>query len=500
MTLHHKLTQPAAACEAADRRQFLRRLGALSSLVTVAACGGGGDATAVSPASGAEPPAAPPPAPAPPAPTPTPTPPPPPSPAPPAPTRTPPSPLPPATPPTVASALQAYVPQPGGTANVSLNNLSSLNPCPTNNCWFSQASKLSASWRNWNGAAWAPGFSPYGALAFWGGGHGGGEDVGLYVFDFTTGLWSRVGPQNPPTSAYTSQLDPDFYDYLHDGSYIVPGLHTYNYPSYVPPNVSGSGPKGSWLLPQLVGNAGSGAKPHAVDLASGQWSRFSTGGGLTGQSPYAGSIEDTRRGRVWWAAMDLTSLNMLDFAEAHPRTIHRVPMQPSGSAFAFGGYYARHVYVAETDMVVGFFCFYLQNRVRGEVYDMTSGTPVQMGAGNWPEMNLTYGAGFGIDWCPLTRAFYLYEGRGTTRVIKLTPSSLEFQSCTWTWSEETFSDPAWEPNPNSESRGGAQPFSKWRYIPWLKCFAWSDGPNFTARCADGVVRDGVMQLWRPLGT
>lgn len=490
-----------------ERRFFLARLTAIAGAASLGACGGGDGANAEpTVATGEGTPVAPPPPPAP-APVPAPTPPAPPAPAapppvpapPPAPNRVPPSPLPPAIAPTIPSALQAYIPAPGGTSNVNLNALSPLNPCPTNNCWFSEASKQQAPWRNWSGAAWAPGFSAHGALVFWGGGHGGGQDVGLTVFDFTTGRWSRVGPVNPPAD-YNAQLDPSFYDYLYQGSYIVPALHTYNYPSYVPPNVSGSGPKGSWLLPQLVGNVGSGALAHAVDLDSGQWSRFSRDPGLSGQSPYAGSIEDTRRGRVWWASMELSSINMLDFNEPQPRSVQLQPFLPAGSIFAFGGYYARHVYVPESDMAVGFWCLYGQTRVLGEVIDMTSGRLVRLSAGNWPQMDVG-AAGFGVDWCSAMQAFYIYEGYGSTRVLKLKPSSLEFHQCTWTWTEEPFNSPAWEPNPGGiESRGGAQPMSKWRYIPWLRSFAWSDGPNFSATCADGVQRDGVMQLWRPLGS
>jgi hypothetical protein len=408
--------------------------------------------------------------------------------------------LPPAVPPTVPSALQAYIPRPGGTANVSLNDLTAFNSCPTNNCWYSGASKLSAGWRNWTGAAWAPGFSPYGALAFWGGGHGGGEDVSLYVFDFTTGLWSRVGPSNPATADYTQQLDPVWYDYLHEGSYIVPALHTYNYPSYVPPNLSGSGPKGSWLLPQLVGAAGSGAKPHAVDLATGRWTRFSSNPGNWGQTPYAGSIEDTRRNRVWWFSTDSADINLLDLNEPHPRRVHVMPAAPAGTLLAFGGYYARHVYVPETDMAVGFWCYYGQSQLRGQIMDMTSGRPVELSGPTWPTRNMALGAGFGVDWCPDTRSFYFYEGRGTTRVLKLTPSTLEFHQATWEWSEETFSSPAWETFGTNPEPQGAHPFTRWRYIRWLKCFAWSDGPAFSAPGPDGVRRAGMMQLWRPLGT
>ena len=396
------------------------------------------------------------------------------------------------------SALAAYIPEPGKTANVNLNSLTPLNPCPTNNCWYTGSSNLQASWRNWTGAAWAPGFSPYGALVFWGGGHGGGSDVGLYVFDFTTGLWSRVGPANPAQDyLHLVEANVDFYDHLHEGSYIVPGLHTYNYPAYVPPDLPGSGPRGQWLLPQLVGGANSGAKPHAVDLATGVWTRFSTGPGVGGQSPYTGSIEDTRRQRVWWATIGDAWMNMLDLTEPHPRNIHVRRLLPTGSQYGHGGYYARPVYVAETDMVVSLWCFYLQTRVRGEVYDLSRGELVHMGALTLPPLDIPTGAGFGLDWCPHTRAFYLYPGWGSEQVFKLTPSSLEFHECTWEWSEERFAGAVFQA---SGTGSGAQPFSRWRYVPWLRCFAWTDGPGVSGMVADGQQRDGIVQLWRPLGT
>jgi hypothetical protein len=403
--------------------------------------------------------------------------------------------------PAIPSAIQAYVPQPGQSANVNLNDLAAINPCPANNCWYSRSSKQQAPWRNWNGAAWAHGFSPYGALAFWGGGHGGGDDVGLTVFDFSTGLWSRIGPDNP-AAQYSgadgeSGLDPVFYDYLHEGSYIVPALHTYNYPAYVPPNLPGSGPKGSWLMPQLVGGTKSGAIPHAVNLETGEWTRFSNGRGISGQSPYAGSIEDTRRNRVYWAAISGATLNMLNLNEVHPRSIQQVPILPRGTIFVHGGYYARHVYVPESDMAVGFWCRYQETLLRSEVLDLSPGTPVSRGAPALPEMNTLLGPGFGVDWCTHTQAFYFYEGRGSTRVLKLKPSSLEFHECSWAWTEEVFADPVFDV---PSSGGGSQPFSRWRYVPWLRCFAWSDGPNCKGTVADGVARYGIMQLWRPQGT
>lgn len=411
--------------------------------------------------------------------------------------------MPPATPPATLSALAPYIPAPGQSANISFNDLSAINPCPANNCWYSGSSKQAAGWRNWTGAAFASGYSPHGAMIFWGGGHGGGNDSSLYLFDFTTGKWSRLGPNNPG-SDYTgsdgqSGLDASFYDYLYEGSRLVPALHSYNYPAYAPPGVSGSGAKGSWVIPQLVGGSNSGAKPHAVDLATGIWSRFSTGAGSSAQQPYAGSIEDTRRNKLWWASMEQSTINMLDWNQSHPRTVQTLPVLPKGSVHAFGGYYARHVYVPESDMAVGFWCQYGKTGILGEVLDFSSGRPVIMAGARWPAMEAV-GAGFGVDWCSATQAFYIYEGFGAKRVLKLKPSSLEFHECSWTWSEESFANAAWEPTGQGDGRGGAQALSRWRYIPWLKCFAWSDGPGFKALCVDGMNHDGVMQLWRPLGS
>ena len=331
-------------------------------------------------------------------------------------------------------------------------------------------------------------------MIYWGGGHGGGSDVSLYLFDFSTGLWSRVGPPNPAAD-YSASIDPVWDDYLVDGNYIVPGLHSYNYPSYVPPKASGTGAKGSWLLPQHISGNG-GAIPHAVDLSTGKWTRFARAPGVSGQSPYAGAFEDTRRGRLWWAAMELPTLNMLDWAESHPRAIHRVRVLPEGAVYAFGGYYARHVYVPEADMAIGFWCQYGQTRVRGQVLNLASGNPVHVGGDPWPEKHMR-GAGFGADWCSATQTFYFYEGFGSNKVITLKPSGLDFAKCSWQWGEEAFNGAAWAGSPGG---GGEVPMSRWRYIPALKCFAWSDGPNFSALCADGQTRDGIMQLWRPLGT
>lgn len=392
-----------------------------------------------------------------------------------------------------------WVPAPGAVAAVNLNTLFEVDPCPAGTCWYSQAGKLSAPWRNWSGAAWCPQYSRYGAMVFWGGGHGGGEDHGVYVFDFTTGLWSRVGAM-PPAADYTASLDATWIDYLHGSDRIVPALHTYNYPAYVRPGLPGVGAKGAWLLPALVHSSVAHA-PHIVDLETGAMSRYTTNAyPMRGGSPYAGSIEDTSRDVVWVGTVGDSYLTKIDLTQAS-RT--QTDVLVAGGSYAFGGYYARHVYVPEADMAVGFWCRYGETALRGEVIDLATGSPV------WTtyldaalsSFDMT-GAGFGIDWCPDKQAYYAYEGSGAARVVKITPSSLDFATCTWSITTETVTGLV---NQGAGGYGGgtgagSQPMSKWRYNALLGCFVWCDGPVPSGHVArDGGTRSGLVQLWRPAG-
>lgn len=402
--------------------------------------------------------------------------------------------------------LPAYVPV-AGSANansINLNTLSSVDDCPSGTCWWSGSSRQRSAWRNWTGAShnWANG--DRGSISHWGGGHGGGDNHALWDFDLNSRLWRRIGPSNPPTD-YIAAVDApgnDWNDYLWEGSYIVPSLHTYNYPAYVPPGYPGAGTKGQWILPHLVGGPNSGGKPHAVDLSTGVWTRATSNFAVTDNGEtYSGSIYDSKRGRLYWAAIGAFRFNRIDFNDPAPRAVSQVTITGGGGNFAFGGYYARHVYVPEADMALGLYTYYAQTNIRGEVFNFASGNPVSMGVitSSLPVLNFVHGAGFGFDWCPITRAFYLYEGRGTATVYKLTPSTLNFATCTWTLTTESFSNPAWD-SVTGNTALGPQPMSRWRYIPWARAFGWSDGPDASGVCVDGQTRTGIMQLWRPAGT
>jgi hypothetical protein len=406
-----------------------------------------------------------------------------------------------------ASALPDWVPAPGRIANINLNNLSDINPCPSTNCWF-RGYGLMAPWRNWSGAVFAPQYSENGAIIFNGGGHGGGRDWGLYVFDFSTRLWARTGPAMPLASpwgtlASPGAFDPDWYDTEVNGSRVVDGLHTYNMPAYIPPDKPGAGSRGSWFLPFAFSpvdpNGNPKSAPHAVDLVTGLWTRATTTTAPLGGSygPYSGSIEDTNRGVVIWSGYDSWSYSWVDLNQAPPRTLNRVELPWQ---FYWPLWYGRFIFVPEANQTVGFG----RDSTSGNIVAKLMSFPVLGQAPVVTNISLPAsaiaGPGYGIDWNPHTRRFYLYSGGGSGTVVVLTPDSLDFATCTWTWSEETFTGatPAW--TTTLTGGGGEVTLGRWRYVPPLRSFSWSDGIGVTAPCVDGITRNGVMQLWRPLGT
>jgi hypothetical protein len=115
----------------------------------------------------------------------------------------------------------------------------------------------------------------------------------------------------------------------------------------------------------------------------------------------------------------------------------------------------------------------------------------------------------GAAWAPASAVggvgkFYIYEGCGDTFCTTLTPSSLNFATCTWTWAKEDFSGvtPA-NKNPLPQVYGNAgteAPYGKFQWVASLECFVWTDGPTTSGVCSDGVTRSGLIQLWRPPGT
>lgn len=386
----------------------------------------------------------------------------------------------------VVGGRSHWVPDPGQLKSVHLNSLSSLNPCPTATCWYSESHKQNGPWANWNGAVFAPEYSQYGAMVFWGGGHGGYSGTEYYIFDLSTRQWSRIGEQIP--EGFTVS---DWYDYQVNGSYVVPALHTYCHPIYISPS-QGGGVKGSWLMGYNVGGPGSNIQPHAVDLATGVSTRFTSNKQeiYLANGPYGGAFVDTNRNVAWLLPGHNSDQNAKINLASTPKTVELV------SSFWNPGYYFNPVFVQAKDVMIAAWLDGSTIMING--YSLATGTPVAFTVtqGSTRTKN-TATNGLGFDYCQHTGKFYAYEGYGDTTIHVLTPPD-NWTSGTWTWATETMGGEAPIDLLEVGGSSGQQPFSKWKYNPSLKCFMWSQG-TVSRQCTDGVARDGAFQLYKPVG-
>lgn len=389
------------------------------------------------------------------------------------------------------SYFPSWVPAAGRLKSIHLNALSSINPCPSNTCWYSGSSKQNGPWVNWNGGVFAPDFSAYGAMVYWGGGHGGYDGTEYNIFDLTTRQWSRVGEQMPEGVTVS-----DWYDYQVNGSYVVPSLHTYCHPVYISPS-QGGGSKGSWMSGYNVGGTGSNVQPHAVDLSTGISTRFTSNKQdiYLAAGPYGGAFVDTNRNVVWLMPGQDSNQNAKINLNNEIKTVELV------SSFWNPGYYFNPVFVPEKDMVIAIWCGYGETNIQLAGFDLSSGTPVRFSIAQGSARTAAHGTGLGMDWCPHTGKFYAYEGFGDYSLHVLTPPS-DWKTGTWTWSSENMAgeQPANAGEYSSMSAwSGQQVFNKFRYNKKLRSFMWSQG-TVSRLCTDGVTRDGAFQLYRPLGT
>jgi hypothetical protein len=406
----------------------------------------------------------------------------------------------------------------------------------------------------YSGSIWAPGYSGNGAIIVKGGGHGYNIGQHCYPFNFSTLQWEQVGaPTNFPgslewagwtdyaaSSGWSAAVDrrtnsPPWYDYNHNGSFIKFDEHSYLQTAYIAPK-EGGGTKGSLLLPQTTFHQG----PETSDPRNGislYWSphTFALTDGLMKRSaaepygPWAGysstiAVKDSRRSRLWYLinAGSISYYHDLLAGPPYTRVTHQIQKRSGGNMVWCVVKNSSWIYVPEADSMVG---FYPQNSNEAppaivnatlgvQILKMNEfGVPVDqerdaaVGTTRMPRGGIMVG----VAWVPASVTggvgrFYIYEGYGDDFCYTLTPSSLDFGTCTWTWGRERFANahPGADPVYRKEfSTADAQiyaPMGKFVYVPALRSLAWHDGPSTSAPSYDGVTRSGVVQLWRPPGT
>lgn len=187
--------------------------------------------------------------------------------------------------------LPAWVPALNTVAAVSNSRMSDVNPCPLGGCSY-QPQGMHAVTDAWNSGGYSPDYGTLGAYFACGGGDSDGWDNSIYVYPLdganppnnVTPTWIRIaGPSLNAGNFGTA--DPNFGEWS-DGT---PGMpHTYDAVGYLPPSLGG-GTKGSVILPikAFWYTQHTNGVAHKCDLATGAWSRASTGNSSCEDSTWA---------------------------------------------------------------------------------------------------------------------------------------------------------------------------------------------------------------------
>lgn len=413
----------------------------------------------------------------------------------------------------------------------------------------------------YSGSTWAPEYGAAGAMILNGGADGASLAQMAYVIDLDAMSWRSAGaPRNlqstgawsgyawsglswTQTSPGTELRDTVFFDYNWNGSMVTLANHSCTHNGYIPP-AFGGGKYGSLFLPcSSYSHDRGGADPrtgtvdtwtpHMMNLLTGVSRRavsapvngVSTGDGFAsiGQT---NACRDTTRNRLWYFRTGNPVAYYHDLAGGPPfaSVAHTIQKVSGGNADYTVAYCATWAFVPEADAMVAIYPTNA-NSITGvtppsylvgvQVYTVNgSGLLVDQERGNFqtrlPIATQSFPKGgvfAGLAWVPASVVggvgkFYIYEGYGDEFCYTLTPSSLDFASCSWTWGKESFTGPT--PVYKTAYGSGDWPRlsvqGKFQYVPALGCLAWHDGPDTQAVCVDGVTRRGIVQLWRPPGT
>ncbi len=414
----------------------------------------------------------------------------------------------------IAGGRYHGVPAPGKIANINLNTAFSVDPdggVSTPWQWYNGyygTNSLRAMFGGWNGAVWCPQYSTHGAIAWYGGGHGANIGNFATVFDLKDKTWRVVGTQNLGGDGLwqsDGSADAAWKDFQLGASRIYKLNHQYRSICYVPPGYDGVGSKGALYMPLTqdlsADPAGIVFGPHLLDLDTGVVTRcISNLGAFSGTAGSGNALTmfDAENGKAW------TFLNgsgvgwYVDFNESAPRLLRSHTLAKDvGASSALWSYTATPCYVPDNQMGV---MLYGTGTNGGaltlQMIDFSSGMPVIVKATIPAGVDTRGGVNGALSWDSEHQKFYFYEGAGDEFCLTLTPSSLNFRTCTWAWGVETFDGTAaYRGLFSSDTRS----FGRMVYAPVLKSLVWCDGPDTSGVCIDGQTRTGLVQAWRTPG-
>jgi hypothetical protein len=408
--------------------------------------------------------------------------------------------------------LPSWAPLPGQFANASTSLPSTVDPCPGNNCVYSDVTNFEAIWTAWNGGVYAPLLGAYGSLLCFGGGHFAYEGNCIVRFDIATRAWSLLTQPAPygPGSPGWSNID--------DLNAVVGPWGQYPdntpYPFHTNMGVdylahdAGGGSQGSFAFishDQTGVNCDDICKIWRCDLAQAQvgtpasaWSwkpdgstsiaKFNAGDGSQQRNAIC---YDSKRKGLWIQRMPSGGLAFYSFLTS---TETNVPLNSGNSFFLYNGAQEAAImeYNEARDCIIAPYndgankiaCIDLSGFTLGvsafaptHVITQSGTPPGSISSGSAPFDRPAYSSYDGhfymLDW----------TSKSVARLYKLTvPATL---TGTWVWSNETLTAKSGESlaiMPNNAGRSnGAAFYGRFRYVPALKSFIWSDGPNLHAQ-------------------
>jgi hypothetical protein len=386
------------------------------------------------------------------------------------------------------SDLPEWVPAPGEIADISLNTMSDLNPCPPHeSCMWSDVEHQQGMFA-WVGTAYTSGVGRFGRLSHWGGGHNAYSGNEVYVFDFDTRLWDRK-KEPYPANADTPYNEWGELDGVL-GEPIPP--HTYRQWFGLAPEWGGA-PGGSavQLSYAAIGRAAHGsAGSHIYDHESGTWSRYATTLCPVHLS-YNPIAFDTMRGKfygIYAANGELgTGVATLDTATRTWSIRGDIGVGPR-NGFSTAGYTVMD-YVPTLDVLVAIEAMSEATATSPviwtlDVADLVSGRAVAWTRRESSAYELpALATGHSLSWSPLLGRFGIYWVDLAGTVIYLTPP--ETIDGRWEWSSETFGGAAALPADADLVRST---YNRFNWVQALRSFSWYTRVN------------GPVQLWRPAGT
>ena len=391
-------------------------------------------------------------------------------------------------------ALPSFVPNPGFFADLPAASNTTMNSArPTGWPTGEQAGPL----LNWSTGKYLPDVGEYGAYALYGSGHLNAGDA-LYAGVFIRPLDGISGWQVP--TSHAPMIDGGTF-----GNYFAStqaGSIGWPYPGHqytglvVQSEANGGTPGWGNLYTVMLGGWGGSGGARAVYKFD-----FSTPtvppvrvidemGILGSGNSYPACIEDHERGGWWTLNYNGNGpLIWTDFA-THTQTTYPGSQFNDEKDYQLGWAPELKCLIAAGGTNTGY-------HIRVNI--VTNGVP-----STWVDVPLNGttppNALAGIEWCPLLGKFAAYEHtvKATTAVGPeayyihwLTPPS-NLTTGTWTWSQETLAPQGgatiyhvFNPNSGFVYIYATRPYSKFRWVPKLKCFVFCEGLS------------GPTKLWRP---